>query len=394
MNTPEKPVIVFKGGTGFNRFLQDFKTHFPHTTYIVPITDDGGSSSEIVRVFGGPSIGDLRSTLTRLSDEECPESYAIKKLLEHRLPSTTNRAATVEWHHILDNTHPLYTTISKKQCELIHRFLWRFEAERLDRISSQFDMRNGSIGNFFFSGMRMTFGSLQAAIYLYSTIAHIPSKTQVLPIIDSNDSLGIGAKLENGESLIGQCTISHPTKESINVDKESFTPLPFPIKELFYVDNYKHRIEPKPHPKVLQQIQTCRAIIYGVGSLWTSIIASLILSGMGEHIASCQCPKIVLLNSCYDRETYSISALNYLFHIASSLNRYGVLCHPLSAYINHLFVVEGAEIPVDISTIEQLGVQVHTIPKTTRESFLMQNRPHPTYSLTELIRALKDIMSK
>ena len=30
-------------------------------TYVIPISDNGGSSSELIRVFGGPGIGDVRS---------------------------------------------------------------------------------------------------------------------------------------------------------------------------------------------------------------------------------------------------------------------------------------------------------------------------------------------
>jgi hypothetical protein len=30
---------------------------------IIPISDNGGSSSELIRVFGGPGIGDVRSML-------------------------------------------------------------------------------------------------------------------------------------------------------------------------------------------------------------------------------------------------------------------------------------------------------------------------------------------
>jgi hypothetical protein len=28
---------------------------------VIPISDNGGSSSELIRVFGGPGIGDVRS---------------------------------------------------------------------------------------------------------------------------------------------------------------------------------------------------------------------------------------------------------------------------------------------------------------------------------------------
>lgn len=31
---------------------------------IIPISDNGGSSSELIRVFGGPGIGDVRSELS------------------------------------------------------------------------------------------------------------------------------------------------------------------------------------------------------------------------------------------------------------------------------------------------------------------------------------------
>lgn len=30
-------------------------------TYVIGISDNGGSTSEILRVFGGPGIGDVRS---------------------------------------------------------------------------------------------------------------------------------------------------------------------------------------------------------------------------------------------------------------------------------------------------------------------------------------------
>lgn len=35
------------------------------------IEDDGGSTMEIVRVLGGPAIGDIRSRLIRLADHSC-----------------------------------------------------------------------------------------------------------------------------------------------------------------------------------------------------------------------------------------------------------------------------------------------------------------------------------
>ena len=55
--------IVISGGTGCNPICSAFG---PDACYVLPISDDGGSSSEIIRVLGGPSIGVPAVQITRL----------------------------------------------------------------------------------------------------------------------------------------------------------------------------------------------------------------------------------------------------------------------------------------------------------------------------------------
>ena len=45
--------VVISGGTGGNSIC----SAFGNACYVLPVSDDGGSSSEIIRVIGGPSIG-------------------------------------------------------------------------------------------------------------------------------------------------------------------------------------------------------------------------------------------------------------------------------------------------------------------------------------------------
>jgi 2-phospho-L-lactate transferase/gluconeogenesis factor (CofD/UPF0052 family) len=382
-----KPLVIFKGGAAFNGLLRHFQAHFPHSAYIVPITDDGGSSREIGRVFGGPSIGDLRSTLTRLSDESTAEACAVKKLLEHRLSRDNLGYAMAEWHAFLQDEHALYDSISSKYRGLIRTFLCKFETERLYRISYQFDMRNGSIGNFFFSGARMVLGSLETAIFMYSSVARIPNTAHVLPIIDSNERLGIGVQLENGEAIIGQHMISHPTDHG-HVDKNTLIPLPARIKKLYYIDKFNNKIEPKPHTEVLRNIKQGRGIIYGMGSLWTSIIPSLVLEGVGEAIAALKGPKVMLLNCCHDRETLGMTGKDMIEAICTSLNRYAALSHPPHAYISHLFVVEGTAIAVDEQAVEQWGIQICRIPADRFTHLSIQNKQYSVYSSQDLIQSI------
>ncbi len=56
---PPGGICVFSGGTAANVLVDVFdriahKRQCP-LSYIIPISDNGGSSSEIIRVFGGPS---------------------------------------------------------------------------------------------------------------------------------------------------------------------------------------------------------------------------------------------------------------------------------------------------------------------------------------------------
>lgn len=104
--------VVISGGTGCNALIGAFlPPRSTSTSFILPISDDGGSSSEIQRVLGGPSIGDIRSRLVRLiPDSPCESPLAqIRTLLEYRLPGTGSSAALKsEWHTIVEGRHHLW----------------------------------------------------------------------------------------------------------------------------------------------------------------------------------------------------------------------------------------------------------------------------------------------
>ena len=67
INVAKRKVVVFSGGSAANSLVDVFNEVIEKNncalTYVIPISDNGGSSSEILRVFGGPGIGDVRSRL-------------------------------------------------------------------------------------------------------------------------------------------------------------------------------------------------------------------------------------------------------------------------------------------------------------------------------------------
>ena len=188
---PGPSFVVISGGTGGNAIC----TAFQDATYVLPVSDDGGSSSEIIRVLGGPSIGmlscsgcimlllcsdnpgiylgDIRSRLVRLIPPGLSGSPldAIRKLLSYRLPAhTRERQAREEWREIVEGKSNLWTGIptDRKECIrgkhptirdipfLLHSslrqpgFLVYFENQLLIRAHKNFSYLNGRFVVYFY----------------------------------------------------------------------------------------------------------------------------------------------------------------------------------------------------------------------------------------------------
>ena len=68
-----KGIVVFSGGSAANSLVDVFSTVRGDKkcplSYVIPISDNGGSSSELIRVFGGPGAytTDVSGTSTDLN---------------------------------------------------------------------------------------------------------------------------------------------------------------------------------------------------------------------------------------------------------------------------------------------------------------------------------------
>ncbi|KAF7803343.1 maternal effect embryo arrest 18 protein [Senna tora] len=398
-NHPQPSLLVFSGGTAFNGVAEELKNFTTRVAHVLPVSDDGGSTAEIVRVLGGPAVGDIRSRCLRLSDHSTAEAQAVRELLGHRLPLDPQRAKS-EWYSIVEGDHSLWIGVSKPYRETIRAFLAYFQNQIVRRSDESFCFSNGSIGNFFFAGARIFFQSLDAAIFLFSRVSEIPSDSLVLPVISTNDRLTLGCELWDGTIIRGQNEISHPTSGSMDpIKKESSsTPaLPSRIKRVFYMSsegkNLLHEVFPTANPAVLEQLNNLDCIVYAMGSLFTSICPSLVLLGIGETISSRSCLKVLMLNGTHDRETSGFSASCFVTAITDALNRtYGDPCNRLQnlprQYINTLLVPRDGEIPIDKDHLASQGIYEVIVVDSIRDP-----KVGIIYDLKSLIQALADLLS-
>ncbi|KAJ7356698.1 hypothetical protein DFH08DRAFT_849752 [Mycena albidolilacea] len=393
--------VVISGGTGGNAICSAFGSN---ACYVLPVSDDGGSSSEIIRVVGGPSIGDIRSRLVRLIPNAPPASplHAIRTLLAYRLPAHySEREARDEWRDIIEGRSALWNGIPNDRKETIRGFLVYFESELLKRAHKNFTFVNGSIGNYFLAGAQGFFRSLPASIFLFSSITN--SQANILPVIVTNHTVTIAAELENGEKLVGQCEISHPvpaqssdgpnitvsdalspvdgmglgkTMQRKNVmfeqgAKDEYQPLGARISRLFYMNAYGFEIHPSPNAEYISALAANDMLVYSCGSLWTSLIPCLALRGVAAAIARSRSlrAKVLLLNAKNDRETDGYTAVDYLNAIVRTLNAhyntqsYGLAygssqtTFPVSAFITDLVYLKDTSIQLDLRQITAMGVR-------------------------------------
>jgi hypothetical protein len=496
-------LVAFTGGTAFNGIVDDLMELTSRVMHVIPVSDDGGSTAEIVRVLGGPAVGDVRSRCLRLSDESTVEARAVKALLAHRLHATDSAKAKAEWYRIQEGDHELWENISEPYADIIRSFLLYFHSQiTAAKTDVKFDYVNGSVGNFFFAGARMFFRSMEAAILLYSRVSRIPDESVVVPniVLDENVRVALGAELVDGTTIRGQNEISHPSidpksftknktndllaksktvskaREFINRGKDAakkgraqaasstfwkeviasgaipdvssmefwggleksaaghqrvrdaiaegdiwsagelinsrlydlttrplsvwdidkvisgYDDLPAPIKRVFYLSTEDPTslapVYPKVNPTILRKVAECDGVVYGMGSLYTSIVPSLILEGVGESVAARDCPKVLILNGGQDRETGDMDAAGYVMAVVNALNRaeepkperrctFGV-----ADYVTTVIAPKGGGMPLDVDELKRIGV------RRVIEVDAKENARGAEYDVAALIRAL------
>lgn len=373
-----KGLVVFSGGSAANSLVDVFeavreKKDCP-LSYIIPISDNGGSSSELIRVFGGPGIGDVRSRLVRLipSKPPNPERDAISNFFNHRLSSSSSADAASEWQRIVEGTAGLWRGVPAPKKELIRAFLNVLNLEILKKSrppTSTFDFTSASVGNLFLTGARLFSGSFESAIYQLSSICDIPDdRVRVIPSINSSFSHHIAAGLANGETIVGQNNISHPAvataldmgmmpqadyngfkprpsldyseqeaedanmpgtlptlrQRNIQFSKEQDEDLPARIERIWYINPLGQEMLPFANPRAVSAVGQAQAIIYSIGSLYTSIIPSIIPRGLGEALKVTHARhKILILNGSLDREVGPSSSPFTAYDFVEAIARAG-----------------------------------------------------------------------
>lgn len=425
-------VVVFSGGTATNSLTPCFSRisyeQQGELTYVLPVSDNGGSTSEILRVIGGPAIGDLRSRIVRVVTD--PQ---VGELLSYRLPND-QKEAKEGWSQIVEGSHPIWNNVPTEVKEICRAFFIHINSELLKRtkVSNSFRFEKASIGNLFLTGARLFLGSLDASIELMMRIGRCDPRVHVVPCINTNHTHHIAALLANDEVITGQSQISHPSRPKLTINhrassvaditKDGFVhleleeneleeeeeeyanplyilpelknsqlhfdkidvddTLPAPIKNLIYINPYGEEIKPMGNSRAISKIKSAEMIVYSIGSLVTSLLPIVVLGNIADVILeSKSMRKVLLVNNKYDRETSWLDGLKYVQLLIDSMTRAAVKYkkgksnRPLtglqlywSDFVTDLIYLKNGEVTIEESDFAQRGVECHGIDSSEFEN--------------------------
>ncbi|MFY9121131.1 MAG: YvcK family protein, partial [Syntrophomonadaceae bacterium] len=234
-------------------------------------------------------------------------------------------------------------------------------------------LKGHNLGNLLITAMTDMSGSFQTAINEISKVLAI--RGRVLP--STLDNVILAAELADGTIIKGESKLS---KSSI------------PIKRVFEIPD-----SCEPLPEALQAIQEADAIILGPGSLYTSVIPNLLVSGIVPAIQAAKAMKIYVCNVMTQfGETKNYTAADHLEalynHAAYGLVDYIIVNNQeIPDSFKDKYASEGAEaVEIDRERLQKLEVRVIAAPLIEQGDYIRHN-PHKLAS--QIIRLVIGKMS-
>jgi len=233
------------------------------------------------------------------------------------------------------------------------------EAPQLMRDLFQYRFKEGngikghSFGNIFITAMTQVTGSFKDAVKESSIVLAI--RGRVLP--SSLDKIRLKAEYSDGTTKEGEDKIPHEEKS---------------IRKIYLVPQ-----DAKSNPEAIEAIREAEIIIFGPGSLFTSIIPNLLIEQVREEIVKRDVMKLYLCNVMTQHgETDGLTAFDHLQRIVFHTSRNIVNCCLVnSGRLKHDLLVKYAQeksFPVifDRERFKKLGVSIFEGNVVSKSNYL------------------------
>lgn len=301
-------ILFFSGGSALKDACPELVRYTHNSIHIITPFDSGGSSAKIRDAFGMPAIGDIRNRLLALADRSLHGYPEIFRLFAHRFPSGGDpEKLTYELNRMIRGEHELVADIPDPMRKIIRHHLDLFR----NFMPEDFDLHKASIGNLILTaGYLDNRRNFDIIIFIFSKLVQV--RGVVRPVV--NQDLHMVTELENGEVIIGQHSLTGKEKP----------PISSKVRRIYVCEN-RNRPEPARvviREKMRELILDADVICYPMGSFYSSVVANLLPSGIGDAIRQNPCPKIFIPNTdASDPEAFGMSLSDQVQTLITYLRR-------------------------------------------------------------------------
>ncbi len=364
-------LLFFSGGSALYHLSRELIRYTHNSIHVITTFDSGGSSAGLRQALRMPAVGDIRNRLMALADHSVRGNPEVARLFAHRLPAQDTPARLERGlREMVSGRHPLVAAVADPMRKIIRNHL-RYAAEGLP---PDFDLRGASIGNLVLTGGYLNNGRhLDPVIFLFSKLAEV--RGVVRPVL--NDNLHLAARLENGQTLVGQHLLTG----------RQAPPLTSPVAELFLS---RRRARPQPvaapiREKLRALVGQAELICFPMGSFYTSLLANLLPEGVCQAIAQAPCPKVFIPNPAGDPEQLGLDLAGALDRLLEYLRRGCGQEVKQDNLLNLVLVDSRAEYPggrPDLANLRGRGLEVADVPLLEAEG---QRGFHPQRLVEALV---------
>ncbi|WP_428412735.1 gluconeogenesis factor YvcK family protein [Pararhizobium sp.] len=293
-----KRIVLFSGGSAC-RTINLALCGNAHLTRVVPGWDSGGSSKIIREKVGLLAVGDLRQALMTMAHGE-GRAGDVVKICNARLSRNLGmEVARSEFLFYSEGRHPLLERMHPGLRGAILNYLKTFAST----VGSDFDFRNGSIGNFILAGACLAHnGDINTAVFVFRKLCSIVGDVWTSSL--END-LFLTAMLKNGEGIEQQDAITKLPEGKARIG----------IADVQLSTTSNDR--PKANAAVLEALANADLIAFGPGSFFTSLLPHLQIEEIVTALSQVACPRVWIGNILQCPETTD-RTLGDLLQVCSS----------------------------------------------------------------------------
>ncbi len=313
----------------------------------------------VLAIGGGTGLSTLLRGLKKRVGEEIEKLQAIVTVADSG--GSTGKLREIYNIPAPGDIRNCLVALSEQEEILKELFQYRFKGQEL----------NGhALGNLFITALTDITGSFMEAIRLSSTI--LKTKGEIIP--STIESIHLCARFSNGEIVEGEERITEYGKENPDINIESIWIEPK---------------EAKPPIDTIAAIDSADVILFGPGSLYTSIIPNLLISDIRDAINRSQALKIYIVNvMTQPGETNKLTAKGHIdvFKAHTGIDNIDTAIvntkMPSSDILNRYLEKNQEPVLPDVASIAREGIEVYAEDLIgEKEDFIR----HDTEKLSNLI---------